>query len=431
MALGGGIFLTQNKVLPGSYINFVSAAKASASLSDRGIATMPLVLDWGKDEEVFEVTSADLQKNSRDIFGYDYASDKLKGLRDLFLNAKTLFAYKLNKGEKAANTFATAKYSGERGNALKVVVKANADTPSNFDVALYLDNEKVDAQTVSKMADLKDNAFVDWKKGATLAVNAGLALTGGTNGSVTAANHQKYLERIESYSFNAMGVVTTDEAVKTLYANFVKRLRDEEGIKFQTVLHKKPADFEGVINVKNTVKGEGADIVYWVTGLQAGCAVNKSCLNRKYDGEYEVNADFSQSELKASIKAGEFVLHKVGDEIRVLSDINSLVTVSDTKGEIFKENQTIRVIDQIANDIAVLFNSKYLGNIPNDADGRVSLWADIVKHHEELQKIRAIENFSDKDVTVGQGDSKKGVVVADKVTVVNAMAQLYMTVTVA
>ena len=431
MALGGGIFLTQNKVLPGSYINCVSAAKASASLSDRGIATMPLVLDWGKDEEVFEVTSADFQKNSRDIFGYDYASDKLKGLRDLFLNAKTLFAYKLNKGEKAANTFATAKYSGERGNALKVVVKANADTPSNFDVALYLDNEKVDAQTVSKMADLKDNAFVDWKKGATLAVNAGLALTGGTNGSVTAANHQKYLERIESYSFNAMGVVTTDEAVKTLYANFVKRLRDEEGIKFQTVLHKKPADFEGVINVKNTVKGEGADIVYWVTGLQAGCAVNKSCLNRKYDGEYEVNADFSQSELKASIKAGEFVLHKVGDEIRVLSDINSLVTVSDTKGEIFKENQTIRVIDQIANDIAVLFNSKYLGNIPNDADGRVSLWADIVKHHEELQKIRAIENFSDKDVTVGQGDSKKGVVVADKVTVVNAMAQLYMTVTVA
>ena len=71
MALGGGIFLAQNKVLPGSYINFVSAAKASASLSDRGIATMPLVLDWGKDEEVFEVTSADFQKNSRELFGYD------------------------------------------------------------------------------------------------------------------------------------------------------------------------------------------------------------------------------------------------------------------------------------------------------------------------------------------------------------------------
>jgi len=34
MALGGGNFLVQNKVLPGSYINFVAAAKASAALSD-------------------------------------------------------------------------------------------------------------------------------------------------------------------------------------------------------------------------------------------------------------------------------------------------------------------------------------------------------------------------------------------------------------
>ena len=56
MALGGGSFTTQNKELPGAYINFVSAASASAALSDRGIATMPLELDWGKEGEVFEVT---------------------------------------------------------------------------------------------------------------------------------------------------------------------------------------------------------------------------------------------------------------------------------------------------------------------------------------------------------------------------------------
>jgi hypothetical protein len=45
--LGGGTFTAQNKILPGSYINFVSLNKANASLSDRGIVTMPLVLDWG------------------------------------------------------------------------------------------------------------------------------------------------------------------------------------------------------------------------------------------------------------------------------------------------------------------------------------------------------------------------------------------------
>ena len=47
---------------------------------------------------------------------------------------------------------------------------------------------------------------------------------------------------------------------------------------------------------------------------------------------------------------------------------------------------------------------------------------------QELQNIRAIENFSSDNVTVAQGDTKKAVVVTDYVTPVNAMAQLYMTV---
>jgi hypothetical protein len=114
-----------------------------------------------------------------------------------------------------------------------------------------------------------------------------------------------------------------------------------------------------------------------------------------------------------------------------LSDINSLVNTTLEKGDIFKENQTIRVIDQIANDIAVLFNTKYLGVVPNDNAGRISFWADIVQHHEQLQLIRAIEGFNGDNVMVEQGDEKRSVVVHDLITVVNAMAQLYMTVTVA
>lgn len=47
MALGGGTWVTQNQVLPGAYINFVSLARATATLSDRGTCTMPLELDWG------------------------------------------------------------------------------------------------------------------------------------------------------------------------------------------------------------------------------------------------------------------------------------------------------------------------------------------------------------------------------------------------
>ena len=42
MALGGGTWQFQNKVLPGTYINFVSRVRAEAAIADRGYATMPI-----------------------------------------------------------------------------------------------------------------------------------------------------------------------------------------------------------------------------------------------------------------------------------------------------------------------------------------------------------------------------------------------------
>lgn len=434
MALGGGTFVTQNKDLPGAYINFISAASANAALSERGIATMPLDLDWGVDGEVFEVTNGDFQENSMEIFGYEYTNDKLKGLRDLFLNTKTLYAYKLTSGGvKAANDFATALYTGVRGNDIKITIQENADDASLFDVKTVVGTTVVDEQTVAKAADLVANKFVTWKD-AELTVTAATPLSGGSNGAVDGAAYQAYLDKIESYTYNTMGVVVTDETTKTLFASFVKRLRDEMGIKFQLVLYNKAADYYGTINVKNKVTDEGwseASLVYWVTGVSAGCEVNRSNQNKVYNGEFTVDTNYTQNQLAAAIKAGEFTLHKVGSDVRVLEDINSMVTTSDTQGDNFKDNQTIRVIDQIANDIAVLFNTKYLGVVPNDNAGRTSLWSDIVKHHQQLNDIRAIEDFADSDVSVAQGNTKKSVVVTDAVTVVNAMGKLYMTVTVA
>ena len=431
MALGGGSYISQNKVLPGAYINFVSAASASATLSDRGVVTMPLELDCGVEGEIFEVGVDDFQMNSMKYFGYPYTHDKMKGLRDLFKYAKTLYAYKLNSGgTKASCDFATAKYPGSRGNALKIVIQANVDDPSMFDCYTYMDNVAVDLQTVSAAANLVDNDYVEFKKNASLLVTASTPLTGGATGTVPGQAYQSYFDKIESYRFNTMGVVTTENTVKGLAASFIKRMRDDVGVKFQLVLYDyKSADYMGVISVKNEAIGSDskADLVYWVTGAQAGCAVNKSLQNKQYDGEYSMNVDFNQSELVKAIQAGEFTFHNVNGISRVLDDINTKVSVSDTEGDVFKDNQTVRVIDQIGNDIAVLFANKYLGAVPNDATGRVSLWSDIVKHHKDLQSIRAIEDFEDSDVVVSPGDTKKAVAVQDAVTVVNAMSKLYMT----
>lgn len=435
MALGGGGFTAQNKVLPGAYINFVSAASANAALSDRGIATMPLELDWGIEDKIFEVTNADFQKNSQKIFGYSFDNDKMKGLSDLFIGANTLYAYRLNGGGvKASNTFATALYSGTRGNDLKIVIQANTDDTSKFDVITYLGTTKVDTQTVATASELVANDYVTFKAAATLAVTASTPLAGGTNGTVDGAAYQAYADKIESYTYNTMGVVTTEEPIKKLFIAFNKRLRDEQGMKFQLVIYNPTnADYMGVIGIKNKTTDEGwseASAVYWSTGAESGCAVNKSCQNKKYDGSFTIDTDYTQSELTAAIKAGEFVFHNVNGDVRVLEDINTMVTTSDTEGDVFKDNQTIRVIDQLGNDDAVMFNTKYLGVVPNNASGRTSLWSDLVKIRQQLQDLGAIENFNDSDVTIEQGDSKKSVVVNSGIEVVNAMSKLYMTVTV-
>ncbi len=183
MALGGGTFLTQNKKLNGTYINFISAARATANLSDRGYAALPIELDWGVDGGVFTVTQADLQKNSRTIFGYDYTHEKLRGIRDLFKNIHTAYFYKLMKnGVVASNTLGTAKYKGIRGNEIRTVVSANVDDPSKMDVLTYLGTSLVDSQTVLPNTDnLVDTDYVVWKANVTIAESAGIPFTLGSN----------------------------------------------------------------------------------------------------------------------------------------------------------------------------------------------------------------------------------------------------------
>lgn len=435
MALGGGIFTAQNKVLPGSYVNFVSASRSIAELGERGFVALPVALSWGEEGKVFTVTNDDFITNSEKLLGYHYLKDEMQNFRELFKHAKTVYIYRLNNGAvKSANDYATAKHGGERGNDITISITANVDKPSFFDVKTFVEGSLKDSQTVADASSLKANDWVVFKSDVELTSIAGAPLTGGSDGNITGEDWQAAIDSLEAFSFNILVCNSTDETTKNLLITYTKRMRDEVGAKFQVVVHKlNSADSEAVISVENDLVDESSSgkLVYWVGGLEAECSISKSCTNRLYDGELDINVDYTQSELEDALHSGKFIFHKVGNDVRVLEDINTLVNVTVEKNADFKANQTIRVIDQIANDIASLFNTRYLGVIPNDNAGRISLWNDIVKHHQELQRLRAIEDFEPEHVEVKAGDTKKAVIVGDHITVVNAMAQLYMTVIVA
>ena len=433
--LGGGTFITQNKVLPGTYINFISLIRASASLSDRGVLALPISLDWGNDAEVFEVSSGDVLSDSLSLLGYSYTDDKMINIREAFRNAKTVLFYRLNGGIKAAVTVggltATAKWSGIRGNDLRIVVETNIDDVLKSDVKTLLGTNIIDSQTVTTIDELVSNDFVDFSGTGAFTTTAGSDLIGGTNGTVDGTSYQTALDKFEAYAFNTLVCPTSDGTTIALFEAYTKRMRDDIGAKFQTIVYRSAADYEGVINLENMVTDAGVapeSLVYWVGGAQAAAQINRSTTNKVYDGEYTVNVDYKQSELEDGIKSGKYMFHRVGSEIRVLNDINSLVTFTSEKGEDFALNQVIRVLDQVANDIAVLFNTKYLGKIQNNASGRVSLWGDVVAYNRELETLQAVEDFDPDEVSVEAGADKQSVTVTNPITPVAAMTKLYMTV---
>ena len=341
--LGGGIYVTQNKTLPGSYLNFINASAASSAVGDRGVVAIALPLDKSKGS-VITITRAEFVSECSTILGKSYESVEVAPLREIFCHANKVHIYDL-----------------------------------------------------------------------------------GVDGTVTEA-----IKALEAYEFNVLCVYTADSDDISTYTAAIKNWRDELGKKCQIVVYNqvKP-DYEGVINVVSTVSDDSIPeyaLVAWVAGAEAGCKINESCTNMLYDGEYTVVVNKSQSELEDCIKNGQIAFHLVYGDVRMLEDVNTLITTSVDKGEDFKSNQTIRVIDQVANDIAKLFNTKYLGRIPNNPSGRVSLWADIVAHHRALESVNAIEAFDSTKLTVERGENKKSVVVNDAITVINAMNQLYMTV---
>lgn len=422
--------MVQNKVLPGAYINFVSRPRAVGGLGERGVVCVGMELDWGA-AGMMTVEAGNFRTDSRKLFGYDYLSEEMKNMRELFLHAKKALIYRLNGGEKATATLGgltvAAKHAGKRGNDICVAIVENVDEDGYYDVETYLDTELVDAQTVAKIEELEDNDYVTFSGEGDLTAAAGTYLTGGTTAAVTGSGYTDFLAAAEAEDFNVLAYNGSDETTKKLFVNFTKRMREEEGVKFVTVLHDHvEADHEGVISV-----GTAAELVYWTAGATAGAEVNESLTNTVYDGEYEVDAKRKKSEYIKGIQAGQFLFYEEDGQLRVLRDINSFTSFAAAKNSDFSSNRVVRVLDSIANDVANLFSKFYLGKQSNNANGRNLLKAEILAYHEELMKIEAIENFTADDIMVEKGTEKQDVVVYESVQPVDAMEKLYMKVEVA
>ncbi|MGO4347507.1 phage tail sheath family protein [Paenibacillus sp. MCAF9] len=437
--MAGGTYTSQNKVRPGVYINLVGEKKTVGSMGERGTVSVPLNLNWGQSKAVIAINAGD---DLRSLLGYDLSAPELLLVREAFKKAKTLLLYRLNEGTKATavagSLTLTAKFGGVRGNDITVAVKQNVDDEARFDVITFVAKEAVDSQTAANIAELKSNAFVSFGGTGALTLAAGVPLVGGSNGTVTNQDHTDYLAQIELKDFNTIALVSADLSLKSVYATFARRLREEEGRKIQVVLANYPsADSEGVISVKNGVKLLDGTVLdaqkatVWVAAATAGAPMNKSLTYEAYEEAADADIRYTNSQTVEALQAGEFLFTVSGGRVIVEQDINTFTGYSPEKGKAFSKNRVIRVLDGIANDFKHIFESFYIGKVDNNADGRSLFRNECLKYLNNLQLLNAIQNFdAQADLSVAAGVDTDSIIIEAHIQPVDSVEKVYMKVTV-
>ena len=435
MTLGGGTFTSYNKIFPGAYVNTITLGQNLNLFGERGYVAAPMALSWGASDGYITVTADDFPQDALRLFGFTAKAPELADVRELLKGASTVLVPRLDTGGlKAENTFFTALCAGERGNALKTVIQLNAsatETDLIYDVITYFDTVIVGRQAgVRSMADVRANQYAEPKADAVLAETAGTPFTGGTDGTVTIGDHLEALNRLDAAYFNVLVCASSEAEIKAMYEEFTVDKNTNQGIKFQTVCHRYAVDNKYIISVENNSTPE---LCYWVGGKSAGVPIGMSLTNQPYDGALTVAFDdegmsYIHDDYSRFIEEGRFALYNDGGTPRIIMDINSKTTVTDAENEWFKDNQTVRIMQQSAEDKARIFNTLFLGRVPNDEAGRLSLWNRFTSYNSDfLQSTnRAITNYSANDTEVFYID-KKVVGCREALETVNAMEKLFIT----
>lgn len=445
--MGGTWNGVQNKVLPGVYIDFTSDRGLGLTVSSRGTVAIAEAMSWGPVGTVQEIeSSADMTAYT----GYPitavrnrFLNEMLKGTNRTAAPNKILL-YRLNGtgGTQAKATIspltATAVYPGVRGNDISIAVTALTDPEESFQVSTIVDGAIVDSQVGKTVSNLTANAWVTFSGTGALTANVGTPLTGGVDPVAAATNYTDFLTAIEPYKFDVLIYDGTDSTVKNAMTAFIKRIAEENGVYAQLVASGLTnPDSRFVVNVASGVTlSDGTaltpqQVTWWAGGALAGAQYNESLTYATYPNAVDVSTKLTNSQLEQAITGGQFVLFADNNVVKVVQDINSLVTYTTDITEPYHKNRVMRLLNTIANDLQTQFSDNYIGVVNNNDDGRMMFKKAIVGYLLDLQQNSGIQNFdSENDVEVLAGEDIDAIVVNIGLYVVDSVEKIYVRITV-
>lgn len=439
----GGIWTSQNKVLPGVYIRFKTGTALGLTVGERGVVTICEPMSWGP---VAQVTTVTLTTDVTPITGYDITAPQNQFLQEMFKGTNrtsaptTILLYRPTASGSAQATVttgeltATAVYPGARGNDISVVITELTEPESTFTVSTVVDGAIVDQQTAAQISELVANDWVTFSGTGALAATTGAALTGGADGTVESAAYSAYLSAIEPYKFDIMVYDGTDSTVQTALLAFINRVNENNGQYCQLVASGlSNPDSRYVININSPVTlSDGTEltpqqVTWWAGGASAGALYNQSLTYAQYPGAVST-VMWTTDEYANQIQAGNFVLFAENGVVKVMQDINSLTTYTEDIGQVYSKNRVMRLCNTIANDIFQQFSESFIGVVNNNEQGRARFQAAIVGYLQEIQDNQGIQNFTSDDVEVLAGSAIDAIVVNVAIQAVDSVEKIYMTI---
>ena len=416
--MAGGTFdKSVGKVRPGTYINFEASNQSTLGSSDRGTVLIPLINHSYGPEKEFITISNESVDSAIDKLGYSVYDDdpSMLLIREAFKNASTVIVYIAKAGTKATGTggglSAQAKYGGSRGNALSYSVAANP--VAGFDVSVYLDGSTVEAfEGVTNVSALVDSKYITFtsSEGTSLEAVAGVSLTGGTDGTAANSDIAAFLDDMESVNFNTLAFPVTEESLLAACVTKIKYLRENVGRGVKAVVPDYKADYEGIINVTNSVVINGVTLsnaraTAWVAGADASASNVQSNTHKIYVGAESVANAKTHEQAVAAIQNGEFFFsYSENGDVVVEYDINSLTSFTDRKDKSYSKNRVLRVFDSFAESIRLNFPPNKYSNNENGWDIMDGMGRSILKQFFDAGAIRNVDY--DSDFAVVRGESK-------------------------
>lgn len=194
------------------------------------------------------------------------------------------------------------------------------------------------------------------------------------------------LKLLEVQKFDYLSVpAASDEEVESIKDWIISENEKHHLVK--AVLTKCPADHECIINFTTDdilVNGKtfsSAEYTCRIAGVLATIPLSMSATYFVLDEVEQIKVSTSPNE---DIDAGQLILIDDGEKIKIARAVNSLTTLTDSKGKDYQKIKIVEAMHMIYKDIRINFEDNYAGKIVNSYNNKMLFISAIESYYDGL-----------------------------------------------